>query len=161
MAVIVYAESWNGCFKKATYEAVNYAAQLANKIGTSTIAITIAHQGDANELGTYGANKIITISDNALSKFNNQAYANAIVAVANQESADVVIISNTNNGKSIAPTIAAILSFPNSFQFLFFALYANKKYNYEKVSSSNGFVKQWRNRSPGHSGKPGSIFGYE
>ena len=107
MAVIVYAESWNGGFKKATYEAVNYAAQLANKIGTNTIAVTIAHQGDASELGTYGANKVITLSDNTLSTFNNQAYANAIVAVANHESANLVIISNTNNGKSIAPIIAA------------------------------------------------------
>ena len=34
MAVLVYAESWNGSFKKATFEAVSYAAQLANKIGT-------------------------------------------------------------------------------------------------------------------------------
>ena len=43
MAVLVYAESWNGSFKKATFEAVSYAAQLANKIGTDAIAITIAN----------------------------------------------------------------------------------------------------------------------
>ena len=66
MAVLVYAESWNGSFKKATFEAVSYAAQLANKIGTDAIAITIAHQGDANELGNYGANKVLTITDENL-----------------------------------------------------------------------------------------------
>ena len=63
MAVLVYAESWNGSFKKATFEAVSYAAQLANKLGTDVIALTIAHQGDANELGNYGANKVLTITD--------------------------------------------------------------------------------------------------
>ena len=107
MAVLVYAESWNGSFKKATFEAVSYAAQLANKLGTDAIAITIAHQGDANELGKYGASKVITIEDDALSTFNNQAYANAIVAASSHVSAETVVVSNTNNGKAIAPIIAA------------------------------------------------------
>ena len=107
MAVLVYAESWNGSFKKATFEAVSYAAQLANKIGTDAIAITIAHQGDANELGNYGANKVLTITNETLNSFNNQSYANAIVAASNHVNAETVVISNTNNGKSIAPIIAA------------------------------------------------------
>ena len=107
MAVLVYAESWNGIFKKATFEAVSYAAQLANKIGTDAIAITIAHQGDANQLGNYGANKGLTITDETLNTFNNESYANAIVAASNHVNAEIVIISNTNNGKAIAPIIAA------------------------------------------------------
>ena len=107
MAVLVYAESWNGSFKKATFEAVSYAAQLANKIGTDAIAITIAHQGDANQLGNYGANKVLTITDETLNTFNNESYANAIVAASDRVNAETVVISNTNNGKSIAPIIAA------------------------------------------------------
>ena len=107
MAVLVYAESWNGSFKKATFEAVSYAAQLANKIGTDVIALTIAHQGDANELGNYGANKVLTITDDTLNTFNNQAYANAIVAASNHIGADTVVVSNTNNGKAVTPIIAA------------------------------------------------------
>jgi len=107
MAVLVYAESWNGSFKKATFEAVSYAAQLANKIGTDAIAITIAHQGDANQLGNYGANKVLTITDETLNTFNNESYANAIVAASNHINAETVVISNTNNGKAIAPIIAA------------------------------------------------------
>lgn len=106
MAVLVYAESWNGSFKKATFEAVSYAAQLANKIGTDAIAITIAYQGDANELGNYGANKVLTITDETLNSFNNQSYANAIVTASNHVNAETVVISNTNNGKAIAPIIA-------------------------------------------------------
>ena len=107
MAVLVYAESWNGSFKKATFEAVSYAAQLANKIGTDAIAITIAHQGDVNELSNYGANKVLTITNETLNTFNNQSYANAIVAASNHVNAETVVISNTNNGKAITPIIAA------------------------------------------------------
>jgi electron transfer flavoprotein alpha subunit len=107
MAVLVYAESWNGSFKKATFEAVSYAAQLANKLGTEAVALTIANNDDATQLGNYGVNKVLTISNDTLTTFNNQAYANAIVAAAEYTGADTIIISNTNNGKSIAPIVAA------------------------------------------------------
>jgi electron transfer flavoprotein alpha subunit len=107
MAILVYAESWNGSFKKATFEAVSYAAQLANKLGTEAIALTIANNDDAAQLGNYGVNKVMTIANDSLATFNNQAYANAIVAVAENVGADTIIISNTNNGKSIAPIVAA------------------------------------------------------
>ena len=79
---------------------------MANKIGTDAIAITIAHQGDANELGNYGANKVLTITDENLNCFNNQSYANAIVAASNHINAETVVISNTNNGKAIALIIS-------------------------------------------------------
>jgi len=107
MAVLVYTESWNGSFKKASFEAVSYAAQLANKIGTEAIALTIASTDDAAQLGNYGATKVLNITNESLATFNNQAYANAIVAAAEANGADTIIISNTNNGKSIAPIIAA------------------------------------------------------
>ena len=80
---------------------------MANKLGTDVIALTIAHHGDANELGNYGANKVLTITDDTLNTFNNQAYANAIVAASNHVSADTVVVSNTNNGKAVTPIIAA------------------------------------------------------
>jgi len=107
MAILVYAESWNGSFKKASFEAVSYAAQLANKLGTEVIALTIANSDDAAQLGNYGVNKVLTIANDSLATFNNQAYANAIVAAAENVGADTIIISNTNNGKSIAPIVAA------------------------------------------------------
>ena len=107
MAVLVYTESWNGSFKKASFEAVSYAAQLANTLGTEAIALTIASTDDASQLGNYGASKVLSISNDSLATFNNQAYANAIVAAAESNGADTIIISNTNNGKAIAPIIAA------------------------------------------------------
>ena len=107
MAVLVYAESWNGNFKKATFEAVSYAAQLANKLGTEAIALTIANSDDAAQLGKYGVKKVLAIANDSLATFNNQAYANAIIAAAENTDADTIVISNTNNGKSVAPIIAA------------------------------------------------------
>tara|TARA_B110000902_G_scaffold81795_1_gene97022 strand:+ start:864 stop:1832 length:969 start_codon:yes stop_codon:yes gene_type:complete len=107
MAVLVYTESWNGSFKKASFEAVSYAAQLANKLGTEAIALTIAATDNAAQLGNYGATNVLRIANESLATFNNQAYANAIVAAAEANGADTIVISNTNNGKAIAPIIAA------------------------------------------------------
>ena len=107
MAVLVYTESWNGSFKKASFEAVSYAAQLANKLGTEAIALTIASTDDVAQLGNYGATKVLSISNDSVTTFNNQAYANAIVAAAEANGGDTIVISNTNNGKAIAPIIAA------------------------------------------------------
>ena len=107
MAVIVYAESWNGSFKKTTFEAVSYASQLGQKLGEEVIAVAIANTDDASVLGNYGAQRVLTISNDSMKTFNNQAYANAIVNVANHEGSNMIVVSNTNNGKSITPIIAA------------------------------------------------------
>ena len=104
MSVLVYIESWEGTFKKSSFEAATYAAKLAGQLGTEATALTIAASDDASVLGNYGISKVLSIANGS---FNSQSYANAIVAAANQVGADTVLISNTNNGKSIAPLVAA------------------------------------------------------
>jgi electron transfer flavoprotein alpha subunit len=106
MAILVYVESWNGSFKKASFEAVSYASQLANKLGVNVIALTIANKDNPEILANYGASRVIEIADESMEKFNNQAYANAISQVANQEGADILVVSNTNNGKSLSPILS-------------------------------------------------------
>ena len=107
MTILVYAESWDGKFKKSSFEAVDYAAKLAKQMGAETTALTISAKEDVSQLGKYGAQSVRTINNQALETFNNQSYADAIIAVANKINADTVILSNTSNGKAIAPLIAA------------------------------------------------------
>ncbi len=107
MTVLVYAENWNGNFKKSTFEAVHYAAELANLMDAETVALTISAKDDPSQLGKYGAHKVKTIENPSLETFNNQAYADAIIAVAEESNADTIVISNTSNGKAIAPLVAA------------------------------------------------------
>ena len=40
MSVLVYAESWNGSFRKSTYEVISYAKELAKKTEGDLIAIS-------------------------------------------------------------------------------------------------------------------------
>lgn len=105
MAVFVFAETWEGKFKKASFEAVSYGARVAQSIGTEAIAVTVGNLTDnAADLGKYGASKIITLSGDDLATFNNARYAKAIAGAAGD--AHVYIVSGTNNGKMLAPFLA-------------------------------------------------------
>lgn len=108
MAVIVFAESVEGKFKKSTYEAVSYAKETANLLGTKVVAVSIGNvsEADAKALGDNGAE---TVYNTILDKFTPEAYATLIADIAKKENAKAVILSNSYTGKSITPRIAVKL----------------------------------------------------
>ena len=69
MSVLVYTESENGKFKKAALEVVSYAKAVADQMGTTVTAVAI--NADENDnLGAYGASKVLSVKDGSLDKFN-------------------------------------------------------------------------------------------
>jgi electron transfer flavoprotein alpha subunit len=111
MSVLVYTENWDGKFKKLTFELVSYATGVAKMMNTSVTAVSI---GKVNEnelllLGKYGANKIINANSEQLVSLDNQVYAAVISEISVKENASVIIISNNNTGKAIAPRISVRL----------------------------------------------------
>ena len=108
MSVIIFAETWEGKFKKSTFEAVSYGARIASEMGTKAIAVTIgALQDDATVLGKYGASNTVSVA--GVDGFNHAAYASIISQIAAGQDASTVIISGTNNGKMIAPAVSVAL----------------------------------------------------
>lgn len=105
MAVLVFAESDNGVYKKSSFEIISYGRDLANQLNTSCIAVSIGNHGSEN-LGNYGAHKHIHIAASALETFNAQAFATALSEVANANDAATIVISQTYSGKAIAPLLA-------------------------------------------------------
>jgi electron transfer flavoprotein alpha subunit len=105
MAVLVFAEGDNGEYKKSSFEAVTYGKDLADKLGTTCIAVGVGNNGNEN-LGIYGADKVIQITGDAFNSFNPQTYASAIHEVANNNDVSTIVISQTYNGKSLAPLLA-------------------------------------------------------
>ena len=106
--VVVYTESEEGSFKKIAHEAVAYAKGIADMLGTSVTAVSI-NGGDANELGTYGASKVLEVNNDALQTFNAGAYANVVSEAAKAEGATVVVLTSSANSKFIAPLVAVNL----------------------------------------------------
>ena len=111
MSVIVLAEHTQGTFKKKSFEAVQYASGIAQAMDTSVTAVVLGTAGDAEmqQLGMYGAQKVLHIADAKLDNLSARAYAKALAAAAEKEGAKVIIATHDVTGKAVAPRVAAKL----------------------------------------------------
>lgn len=109
--VLVLAEHTNGSFKKKSFEAIQYAAQIAQQTGTSVAALVLGTVADdvLQALGTYGAQKVLHVSDARLDNLNARAFTKAVIAAAQNTDSKVIIMPNDVTGKSVAPRVAARL----------------------------------------------------
>jgi electron transfer flavoprotein alpha subunit len=109
MSVLVYTESQQGKFKKVALEVASYAKTVANQLGTSVTAITF-NVNDASELGAYGVDKVLNVSNTQLQAFNANGYAQAIKQAAEKEGSKIVVISSSVDSKYLAPLLAVGLN---------------------------------------------------
>lgn len=105
MSVLVFTESENGQFKKIAFEALSFAKGIADSMGTSVIAVSI-NGNLTDQLGKYGASKVLNVSSDKLENFNASAYADVIAQAAEKEDSNVVVISSSANCKYLAPLLA-------------------------------------------------------
>lgn len=109
MSVLVYTESEQGNFKKTAFEVASYAKAIAEKMGTSVTAIAI-NADNSSELGNYGVDKVLNVSNDNLKSFNAKNYAETIVQASQKENANVVVVSSSADSKYIAPLVAVGLN---------------------------------------------------
>jgi len=109
MSVLVFAETSEGKFKKSAFEATSYGKKVAEQLGTNVVVLAI-NSSEPTLLYTYGAEKVLNVSNEALNTFNVKVYANIIKQAAEKESAQVVILDSNANGLYIAPTVAINLN---------------------------------------------------
>jgi electron transfer flavoprotein alpha subunit len=111
MSVLVYCENSGGKFKKSTFEAVSYAAEIASMTGSPLTALSIGDvaSDELNTLIRFGATKILNVSNDKLKQFVNMAYAAVISQAAKAENATVVVLSASFSGKGLAPRVAVKL----------------------------------------------------
>jgi len=104
MSVLVYAENWEGTFRKSTFEAVSYASELAKLLNTNLTAVSLGKVEDheLQQLGNYGAEKIFSYPE--IEKSDSQSVSDII----NELSAEVrvFVFSNTYSSKMIAPRLS-------------------------------------------------------
>jgi electron transfer flavoprotein alpha subunit len=125
MKIVVFAENQNGNFKKSTFEAVAYAAGIASSTNGSVTAVSIGKVSDDKlaELATFGADQIVSYSQERLNTFTGEAFSQVLNHAVEAAGAELVVISNTYSGKMVAPRLAAklkagiasgVVSFPNT-----------------------------------------------
>lgn len=127
MSVLVYTENWDGKFKKSTFELLSYANEIAKKLNTETIGISIGNvsNDELANLGNYGAKKILSVNDSRISGLENTVFSSIISQAATKVGAQVIILSNNLTGKAIAPRlsvklkaglVSAVVSLPTSVE---------------------------------------------
>lgn len=108
MSVLVFADATNGKFKKSAFEVVSYGKKVAEQLNTNLVAVTV--NVSANEvLFTYGAEKVISVSESKLTSFNAKAYSSIIKQVAEVENATVIVLDSSIDTLHIAPLVAVSL----------------------------------------------------
>lgn len=111
MAVLIYAENWEGKFKKLSFELASYGAQLAGMIQSQLVAVSIGEVAEEEllKLGNYGVSKVISLNHPQLQSFDSRQTSKAIAQVAEQVRAVALVLSTNNSGKALAPRLAVRL----------------------------------------------------
>jgi electron transfer flavoprotein alpha subunit len=110
MSVLIFVDIAEGKIKKASFEAANYGAAIANQMGTDAAAIVLgACTEDMSILGNYGVSKVYHNADSALNVFDAKVYAQAIADATESIGSNIIIFSNTITGKAIAPRVSVRL----------------------------------------------------
>lgn len=111
MPVLVFTENWDGKFKKSSYELVSYGSGIARMMGTSVTALSIGEvaESELQTLGNYGASRILSVSGGQYKNLDNQVYTAVIADASAKTGARVIVLSNNNTGKAIAPRLSVRL----------------------------------------------------
>jgi electron transfer flavoprotein alpha subunit len=107
MNILVFAESAGGKVKKNSLEAVAYA----HGMGGTVIALALgdADKTELENLGQYGAAKVLHAADERLNKGIIQAYATVIAKAFQDEQAEVLVLADSSLGTPVAARVAAKL----------------------------------------------------
>ena len=150
MSVLVFAESSEGKFKKVALEVTSYGKKLAEQMQTNLVVVT-AFVEDTTPLAKYGAEKILIGNSDSLKTSDAMVYADFLVAAANQENADVVIIDSSANGVFVAPLVAAklqagyasnVVALPNSLSPFVVKrkAFSNKAFNNTEIKTAKKVI---------------------
>jgi len=141
MSVLIFVENWDGKFKKLSFELASYGAKLAAMMNTEAVALSIGKVDDTElgKLGQYGVNRIISAVNDEIYVFDCQAFTSIITSFAKQEAAKIVLLSNNNTGKAIAPRLSVQLKAGLGAGVSKLPLSLSPFIIYKKVYSGNAF----------------------
>jgi electron transfer flavoprotein alpha subunit len=110
--VLIVAEHRDGDLKKVTFEMLGEGSRIAEKLGGAVEAALLgsAVSGLADALAHYGAAKVYLADDPSLEKYSSEGYTTVLARLIRKAEPVVVLLGATNQGKDLAPRVAARLS---------------------------------------------------
>jgi electron transfer flavoprotein alpha subunit len=105
MPTLVFVETAEGKIKTTSIEAVCYAYAMGAPV--TAIALGAVEKSELENLGKFGASKILHADDERLNQGTIQAYASVLTKAMADESADIVVMANSALGTPVAARLAA------------------------------------------------------
>jgi len=150
MSILVFAESSEGKYKKVALEVTSYGKKLAEQMQTNLVVVT-AFVEDTSALSQHGAEKILIGNGDNLKTADASVWADFIVAAAQQEDANIVIIDSSANGAFVAPMVAAkmqagfasnVVEMPSSTSPFVVKrkAFSNKAFNHTEINTDNKVI---------------------
>ena len=111
MSVLVVVECADGEVKKSSLEVASYGAEVAAQLGTTATAIAVGEASEASlaKLGEQGITKVLYDAEPRLKDFVNNAYTKLIATAAEQESAKIIVLANSNIGAAVGSRLSVRL----------------------------------------------------
>ncbi len=112
--VLAVLEQRDGALRKVSHEVVTGARRLADALGGSVDALVLASGAvrGAEQVGRFGADRVITLTNAAFGLYAPEGYARAIAERVKSGTYGAVAFAASATGKDLAPRVAARLGRP-------------------------------------------------
>lgn len=107
-AVLAVLEQRGDALRKVSYEVVTAAQRLGGTVEAVVCATGGAVQG-AEQLGKFGADKVVTLTNPSFAKYDPEGSAQALADRVRQGGYQAVVFAASATGKDLAPRVAAKL----------------------------------------------------
>ena len=107
--VYVFAQQVDNEINNIAFELIGKGKDLANALGTDVTAVLVGSNVKtlADELGEYGADRVIVVDDPELKEYRTEPYAHALASVIKKYKPDVFLVGATAIGRDLGPRVSA------------------------------------------------------
>ncbi len=107
---LVLAEARDGQLRHVSYEALAAGKKVAD--GGEVLAVLVGNgiSDLAKTLGHFGADRVLTVEDEALAQYTPDGYKQALKQVIDEEAPEAIVMGHTAMGKDLSAGLAARLN---------------------------------------------------
>lgn len=107
--IFVFVEQREGKIQNVGLELLGKARELANDLGQEVYAMFLGHniKNQAQELISFGADKVLLAEDESLAVYTTEPYTQAITQMINEYKPSIVLIGSTTIGRDLGPRVSA------------------------------------------------------
>ncbi len=107
--VYVFAQQVDNEINNIAFELIGKGKDLANALGTDVTAVLVGSnvKNLADELGEYGADRVIVVDNPELKEYRTEPYAHALASVIKKYKPDVFLVGATAIGRDLGPRVSA------------------------------------------------------